>query len=99
MNVKLEGAAKLHYAYVFPLELSLFVLERRSVTLQRMFVDSLEVEENLRMSRRFLDHGSHDGSDKELNLSKLHETKEIFSWHPISVSDEQKGNRYIDEKV
>ena len=42
---------------------------------------------------------SNNGSKKELNLVELHEMKEIFSWKPISVYDEQKGHQYIDGKV
>ena len=74
----LEGAAKLHYTSVLPPKFSLFLLERKSVTLQRMFGDALEVKENLRMTRRLLDHGSNNGSDKELNKVELHEMKETF---------------------
>ena len=51
----LEGAANLHYAFVFPPNLSLFLLERKSFSLQEMFVDALEVEENFRLSRRLPD--------------------------------------------
>ena len=75
----LEGVAKLHYVFVFPLELSLFLQETKSITLQRMFVDALEVKVNLRMTRRLLDHGSSNGSDKDLNRVELHEMKETFS--------------------
>ena len=50
----LEGAVKLHYAYVFPPDLSLFLLERKSFSLHEMFVDALEVEENFRLSGRLL---------------------------------------------
>ena len=73
-----EGVAKMHYAFVFPLELSLFLLERNLVTLQRMFADALKVKENIRMTRRLLYHGSNNGSDKELNKVELHEMKETF---------------------
>ena len=61
----LEGPAKLLYALGFPLKLYLLLLERKSVTLQNMFVDSLEVEENLRMSKRFLGVGCNDKFDNE----------------------------------
>ena len=47
----LENAAKIYYATTFPLELSLLLLERKSTTLQHMFNDCLEVEENLKMSK------------------------------------------------
>ena len=51
----LENAAKLYYATTFPPQLSLLFLERKSVTLQHMFIDSLEVEDNIRMSKNNLD--------------------------------------------
>ena len=88
----LEGVAKLHYVSFFPPELSLFPLERKLVTLQSMFVDSLEVKENLRMSRSVLDHGSNDRSDKELEMAELHDTKEMSS-HPFFQQTE-KGSAY-----
>ena len=67
----LENAAKLYYASTFPPKLSLLLLERKSVTLQQMVVDSLEVEDNLRISKKLSDQDSDDKSrtdqiDKEL---------------------------------
>ena len=50
----LENATKIHYATTFPPELSLLLLERKSTTLQHMFTDCLEVEENLKMSQKML---------------------------------------------
>ena len=48
----LEGAARLHYMSIFPPDLSLFLLERKSTSLQIMFSDALDVEENFRLSRK-----------------------------------------------
>ena len=48
----LENPAKIYYALTFPPELSLLILERKSTTLQHMFTDCLEVEENLERSQR-----------------------------------------------
>ena len=50
----LEGPAKFYYASTFPPELSFLILDRKLVTLQHMFIDSLEVEDNIRMSRNNL---------------------------------------------
>ena len=47
----LENAAKIYYVSNFPLELSLLLLEIKSTTLQHMFTDCLEVQENLKMSK------------------------------------------------
>ena len=47
----LENTAKIYYVATFPPELSLLLLERKSTTLQHMFVDCLEVVENLKMSK------------------------------------------------
>ena len=74
----LEGAAKLHYASIFPPKFSLLLLERRSITLQRMFVDPLEVEDNIRMSRNFLDQDSYDKMGKELEFNEQCEREELF---------------------
>ena len=51
----LENAAKIYYAAAFPPDLSLLLLERKSTTMQQMFVDCLEVEENLKMSKKLSD--------------------------------------------
>ena len=47
-----ENAAKLYYASTFSPKLSMLLLERQPITLQQMFVVSLEVEDNLRMSKK-----------------------------------------------
>ena len=60
-----ENAAKLYYETTFPLELSLLLLERNSVTLQHMFIDCLEVEDNLRMSKKNSDEDSGDKMEKK----------------------------------
>ena len=54
----LENAAKIYYAVAFSLDLSLLLLERKSTTLQHMFADCLEVEENLKMSKKLSDQDS-----------------------------------------
>ena len=54
----LEGAPKLHYASVFPPKFSLLLLEINLVTLLRMYIDSLEVEDNIRMSKKNFDQES-----------------------------------------
>ena len=54
----LENAAKIYYAATFPTGLSLLLLERKSTTLQHMFTDFLEVEENLEMSKSLSSQGS-----------------------------------------
>ena len=51
----LENTAKIYYVAAFPPNLSLLLLERKSTTLQHMFADCLEVEENLDMSKKLLD--------------------------------------------
>ena len=51
----LENAAKIYYATTFPPELELLLLEIKSTTLQHMFTDCLEVEENLKMSKNLSD--------------------------------------------
>ena len=56
----LENIAKLYYASTFPPKLSLILLEIKSVTLQQTFFDSLEVEDNLRMSKNLSDQDSGD---------------------------------------
>ena len=74
----LEGVTKLLYVSIFPPNLYLFMLERKSGSLDKMFVDALEVKEKFRLPRRLLDHGSSNETNKDLNLAELHETKEEF---------------------
>ena len=64
----LENAAKLYYATTFPPELSLIILEGNSVTLQHIFIDCLEVEDNLRMSKKNSDQDSGDKMEKKLDF-------------------------------
>ena len=71
----LENYAKLYCASTFPPKLPLLLLEIKSATLQQMFVDSLEVEYNLRMSKKLSDQDSGDKSrtdkiDNELELKE-----------------------------
>ena len=54
----LKNAAKIYYVAAFPPDLSLLLLERKSTTLQHMFTDYLEVEENLNMSKKLSDQDS-----------------------------------------
>ena len=95
----LEGVSKLIYSYVSPPELSLLLWERRSITLQNMFADSLEVEDNIRMPKRFLGLVCNDKVDKETNLVKLCDAEETFSWKPTPFSSRQKEDQYYDEKM
>ena len=46
------GAAKLHYADAFSSEFTLLLRERRSVTLDDMIEDAIEVEVNLTTSNK-----------------------------------------------
>ena len=48
----LENAAKIYYAATIPPNLVFLFLERKSTTLQHMFTDCLEVEENLKTSKK-----------------------------------------------
>ena len=43
----LEGLEIFYYASTFPPKLSFLILDRKSITLQHMFIDSLEVEDNI----------------------------------------------------
>ena len=64
----LENAAKLYYATTFPPQLSLLLFERKSVTLQYMFIDCLEVEDNLRLSKKISDQDSGNKMEKKIRI-------------------------------
>ena len=72
----LEGVPKLHYASIFPPELSLLLLGRISITLHHMFIDSLEVEENIRMSKKNSNVDNNNKMERELELNEKYEQKE-----------------------
>ena len=75
----LENAAKLYYASNLLPKLSMLLLEIKLATLQKMFIDSLKVEDNLRMSKNLSDQDSGDKIDKELELEEQHEKETFFS--------------------
>ena len=52
-------------------------MERISVTLEHMFIDSLNVGDNLRMSKFFSDQDNNNGMEKELELNEQYEQKEL----------------------
>ena len=79
----LENAAKLYYATTFPPELYFLHLDRKLVTLQHMFIDSLEVEDNLRMSKKNSDQDSGDKMEKKLDLVEQHKQKK----HSMCISN------------
>ena len=58
-----------------------------------MFIDSLEVEENIRMSKNILDQDNGDKIEKELELVEQHEQKETFSLHLKHYFSEQKDDQ------
>ena len=83
----LENAAKIYYAAAFPPDLSLLLLERKSTTLQHMFADCLEVEENLNMSKKLSDQdsgGEIKDTYKLVGLYKLNE--EVSGKSNLSLS-------------
>ena len=45
--------------------------------MQHMFIDSLEVEDNLRMSKKISDLDSNNNMEKELELKEQYEPKEL----------------------
>ena len=69
----------------------MLLLERKSVTLQHMFIDCLEVEDNLRMSNFFSDQDSGNKMENKLDLVEQHKHKETFSVH-LKPSLSKQGN-------
>ena len=57
-----------------------------------MFIDSLEVEENIRMSKNILDQDNGDKIGKELELEEQHEQVE-FALHSSPSSYEGNGDQ------
>ena len=88
----LENAAKLYYANTFPPELSLLLLERKSITLQHMFIDCLEVQDNLRLSENISDQDSGDKMENKLDLDEKHKQKETFSEHLKPSHSKQRND-------
>ena len=88
----LENVAKLYYETTFPIELSLLLLEKKSVTLQNMLIDCLEVGENLRMSEEVSGQDSGDRIKEKLDLFEQHKQEGTFSMHiKPSLSKHRNG--------
>ena len=88
----LENVAKLYYETTFPIELSLLLLERKSVTLQNMLIDCLEVGENLRMSEEVSGQDRGDRIKEKLDLFEQHKQEGTFSMHiKPSLSKHRNG--------
>ena len=94
----LENAAKLYYETTFPPKLSLLILERKSVTLQHIFIDCLEVEDNLRMSKKNSSQDSGDKMEKKLDLVEQPKQKETFYVHLKPSLSKQRNDRPNDVK-
>jgi hypothetical protein len=62
----IEFASMLQYATTLSANMYLLLLERKSVTLQQMFIDAQKVEENLSSCGKFLDQVE----DKKLNVEE-----------------------------
>ena len=58
--------------------MSLLLLERKSVTLQHMFIDCMEVEDNLNMTKKSSDQDSGDKIEKKLDLVQQHKKRNIL---------------------
>ena len=71
---------KLHYVSNFPPDLSLFILERKSASLHRMFANVLDIEEKFRLLGTSMDQGSTNESAEELGRVEMHETEERSPW-------------------
>ena len=88
----LENASKIYYAATFPPELSLLLLERKSTTLQHMFADCLEVEENLKISQKLSGQDSGGEIKDTLKLVGPHKRKGIVHVHlKISLTKQEEG--------
>ena len=95
----MEGAPKLFYASISPLNLSLFLLERKLTSLQGIFFDALDVEENFRLSGKVLDHGCANENGEELDLVEMHEIGEKFPRHLALSSDIWKEDQPRDKEA
>ena len=78
----LKNTTKIYYATTFPPELSLLLLERKSVTLYHMFIDCLVVEDNLRVTKKISDQDSGEG-EKKLDFVETHKKRK----HSLCISN------------
>ena len=95
----MEGATTLFYASISPLDLSLFLLERNSTSLQGIFSDALDVKENFRLLGKVLDHGCANENGEELDRVEMHETGEKFPWQLALSSNIKKEDQPRDEEA
>ena len=90
--------AKLQYASTFPTEISLILMERKSDILQHMFMDCLEVEDNISMSKNSLDRDNDDKVEKNLHLVERCKKGEAFPVHHKSSPGKQRNDQLQDAK-
>ena len=79
------------------MQLLFLLLERKSVTLQHMFIDCLEVEDNLRLSKKNPNQYNGDKMEKKLELVEPHKQKELV-FHANFVFCEKKYDQPSDVK-
>ena len=63
-----------------------------------MFIDCLEIEDNLRMSKKIPDQDSGDKMENKLDLVEQHKQKETFSVHLKPSLSKQKNDQPSDVK-
>ena len=63
-----------------------------------MFIDCLEVEDNIRMSKNVLDQDNGDKLEKKLDLVEQHKQKEKFSVHLKPSLSKQRNDEPNDIK-
>ena len=94
----LENTAKIHYATTFPRELSLLILEIKSVTLQHIFIDCLEFEENIKISKKMSNQDSGGEMKDKLELVGPHKPRETVPVHPKPWLTKQRDDQPYDVK-
>jgi hypothetical protein len=84
-----KAFSRLCYATTLHLDFSLLLIERRSVTLQQMFIDSQEVEDNIKAYGKF----SYQVKDEEWNTDVDDNEHEQEGFH-----EEELAEQPVEEK-
>jgi hypothetical protein len=86
-----QAAARLCYVTTLDPKFSLLHLERRYVTLQQMFIDAQEVEDNLKACRKF----SNQVKDEECNANIVDSEHEQEGRHEKELAEQPVEEKNI----
>eukprot|EP01018_Ginkgo_biloba_P001504 Gb_17813 [translate_table: standard] len=97
-----EAAAKVYYTAAHHLDFAFYLRERRALTLEHMFIDAEEIENNLwacgKLPQRSFHEGIHRESPETVTLNCYEETSVHRKPIELKMKDQSMNQEY-DEKI